>query len=255
MNKPDDNLSADQSLPLLTHLVELRQRLLRCTLIVLIFFCALFSYSTEIFTQFMHPMLLAMPQQTAFLASGTLAPFVTPFKLTFYLALFITMPFILHQIWGFVSPGLYQKERRLVMPLLIASIILFYAGVAFAYFLVIPVLFKFMASITIPGVTYMPDITSSLDLILNLFLGFGIAFEVPVATLLLIITGITTPQSLADKRAYIIVGVFVIAAILTPPDVLSQVMMAIPMLLLFESALFIGRLLKKNETPDVITGN
>lgn len=253
MTTAPDNPASGQSHPLLTHLIELRQRLLRCALVIAILFCALFSYSTEIYTQFMQPMLAAMPQQTTFLASGTLAPFVTPFKLTFYLALFIAMPIILYQIWAFVSPGLYQKEKSLALPLLVASVILFYAGVAFAYFLVIPVLFKFMASIAIPGVTYMPDITASLDLILNLFLGFGIAFEVPIATLLLIITGVTTPQSLAEKRAYIIVGVFVVAAILTPPDVLSQVMMAVPMLLLFESALLIGRMLKKNPAPDVFS--
>lgn len=253
MTSPQDRQHADHSLPLLAHLIELRQRLLRCVLIILIAFCVLFSYSTEIYAQFMQPMLAAMPQQTTFLASGALAPFVTPFKLTFYLALFIAMPFILHQVWGFISPGLYQKEKSLALPLLVASVVLFYTGVAFAYFFVIPVLFKFMASIAIPGVTYMPDITASLDLILNLFLGFGIAFEVPIATLILIISGFSTPKGLAEKRPYIIVGVFVVAAILTPPDVLSQVMMALPMLLLFELALLIGRLLIKEEAPDVIS--
>jgi sec-independent protein translocase protein TatC len=155
------------------------------------------------------------------------------------------MPFILHQVWGFVSPGLYRKEKSIVAPLLISSIVLFYAGVAFAYFFVVPVLFAFMANITIPGVTYMPDISTSLDLILNLFLGFGIAFEVPIATILVIIAGITTPQSLAEKRGYVIVGCFVIAAILTPPDVLSQIMMAVPMLLLFECGLLAGKIFYK----------
>lgn len=255
MTTPDDKSPADLSLPLLTHLIELRQRLLRCALVVTLLFCVLFSFSTEIYTQFMQPILAAMPQQAGFLASGTLSPFVTPFKLSFYLALFLAMPIILHQIWGFISPGLYQREKRLAVPLLVASVVLFYAGVAFAYFLVIPVLFKFMASIAIPGVTYMPDISSSLDLILNLFLGFGIAFEVPIATLLLIITGVTTPQNLAAKRAYIIVGVFVIAAILTPPDVMSQVMMALPMLLLFEVALLIGRFLKQDPAPELLQKN
>lgn len=255
MNRSDDQPSPDASAPLLSHLIELRQRLLRCVVVVTLLFCVLFSYATEIYAYFMQPMLAAMPQQTTFLASSTLAPFVTPFKLSFYLALFIAMPFILQQIWGFISPGLYQREKRLALPLLVASVVLFYTGVAFAYFLVIPVLFKFMASISIPGVTYMPDISTSLDLILNLFLGFGIAFEVPIATLLLIIMGVTTPQKLAEKRSYIIVGVFVIAAILTPPDVLSQVMMALPMLLLFELALLIGRLLKKDTPPDLLQQN
>lgn len=233
------------SAPLLTHLIELRQRLLRCALVVLLVFCSLFAYSTDIYSHFMQPMLAAMPANSQFLASGTLSPFVTPFKLSFYLSLFISMPFILHQIWGFVSPGLYQKEKRMVLPLLISSIVLFYTGVAFAYFFVVPVLFAFMSSIAIPGVAYMPDISASLDLILNLFLGFGIAFEVPVATLLLIMAGITTPKTLAEKRGYIIVGCFVVAAVLTPPDVLSQIMMAVPMILLFESGLLIGRFLDR----------
>lgn len=243
MTNPDQN--RDPSAPLLSHLIELRQRLLRCTLVVLVLFATLFSFATDIYSFFMQPMLDAMPEHQGFLASGTLSPFMTPFKLTFYLTLFVAMPFLLQQVWGFVSPGLYQKEKRIALPLLIASILLFYLGVLFAYFLVVPVLFKFMAGITIPGVTYMPDISASLDLMLNLFLGFGIAFEVPIATLLLIITGVSSVESLAAKRSYVIVGCFVIAAILTPPDVMSQTMMALPMYILFESGLFIGRLLEK----------
>lgn len=235
---------SNSELPLLSHLIELRQRLLRCVLVTLVLFAALFSYALEIYAIFMRPMLDAMPAQQGFLASGSLSPFVTPFKLTFYLTIFIAMPFFLHQIWCFVSPGLYQKERKIALPLLVASVLLFYGGVLFAYFLVVPVLFRFMAGISIPGVTYMPDISSSLDLILNLFLGFGIAFEVPIATLLLILAGITTPQVLAEKRGYMLVGCFVIAAILTPPDVMSQIMMAIPMYLLFESGLLVGRLIQ-----------
>jgi len=243
MTNPDQNREA--SLPLLSHLIELRQRLLRCALVILVLFAALFSFSTDIYSIFMQPMLAAMPAHQGFLASGTLSPFMTPFKLTFYLTLFIAMPFLLHQIWGFVSPGLYQKEKRIALPLLVASVLLFYLGVLFAYFFVVPVLFQFMAGITIPGVTYMPDISASLDLMLNLFLGFGIAFEVPIATLLLIITGVSSAESLAKKRSYVLVGCFVIAAILTPPDVMSQVMMAVPMYILFESGLLIGRLLEK----------
>lgn len=229
----------------MAHLIELRQRLLRCVLVVLLLFGGMFTFSTELYALFMQPMLAALPAQQGFLASGTLSPFMTPFKLTFYLALFIAMPFLLHQIWGFVSPGLYQKEKRVALPLLIASVVLFYGGVLFAYFFVVPVLFEFMANITIPGVTYMPDISASLDMMLNLFLGFGIAFEVPIATLLLILTGITTPQALAAKRSYILAGCFVVAAILTPPDVMSQIMMAIPMYLLFESGLLVGRLMQR----------
>lgn len=233
---------------LLSHLIELRQRLLRCVLVILLIFSALFSFATDIYSFFMQPMLNVLPEHRGFLASGTLSPFMTPFKLTFYLTLFMAMPFLLHQIWSFVSPGLYQKEKRIALPLLIASVLLFYLGVLFAYFFVVPVLFQFMAGITIPGVTYMPDISASLDLMLNLFLGFGIAFEIPIATLLFIITGISSVKSLASKRPYIIVGCFIVAAILTPPDVISQTMMAIPMYLLFESGLLVGRLLEKPAT-------
>lgn len=245
MTSPDHNPDTTPSVPLLSHLIELRQRLLRCVLVVLVLFSALFSFATNIYALFMEPMLKVLPEHQGFLASGTLSPFMTPFKLTFYLTLFVAMPFLLHQIWGFVSPGLYRKEKRIALPLLIASVLLFYLGVLFAYFFVVPVLFKFMAGITIPGVTYMPDISASLDLMLNLFLGFGIAFEVPIATLLLIITGVSSAESLAAKRSYIIVGCFVVAAILTPPDVMSQLMMAIPMYVLFESGLLVGRLMVK----------
>lgn len=231
--------------PLLSHLMELRQRLLRCVLVLLVLFSALFSFSTDIYSFFIQPMLVALPEHQGFLASGTLSPFMTPFKLTFYLSLFIAMPFLLHQAWGFVSPGLYQKEKHIALPLLIASVLLFYLGVLFAYFFVVPVLFQFMAGITIPGVTYMPDISASLDLILHLFLGFGFAFEVPIATLLLVITGASSIESLARKRPYVAVGCFVAGAILTPPDVISQTLMALPMYLLFESGLLVGRLLEK----------
>jgi len=238
--------SSEIHAPLLSHLIELRQRLLRCVLVVLALFSALFYFATDIYSLFMQPMLSVLPEHQGFLASGTLSPFMTPFKLTFYLAIFIAMPFLLHQIWGFVSPGLYQKEKRIALPLLVASVLLFYLGVLFAYFFVVPVLFQFMAGITIPGVTYMPDISASLDLMVNLFLGFGIAFEVPIATLLLIISGVCSAESLAKKRSYVVVGCFVVAAILTPPDILSQSMMAVPMYVLFESGLLIGRLLEKS---------
>jgi len=233
---------------LLSHLIELRQRLLRCVLVILLLFGALFSFATDIYTLFMQPMLAVLPEHQGFLASGTLSPFMTPFKLTFYLTLFCAMPFLLHQVWGFVSPGLYQKEKRIALPLLIASIMLFYLGILFAYFFVTPILFKLMAGIAIPGVTYMPDISASLDLMLNLFLGFGIAFEVPVATLLLILSGVSSTASLGRKRPYIAVGCFVVGAILTPPDVISQTLMALPMYLLFESGLLVGRFLEKSSS-------
>jgi sec-independent protein translocase protein TatC len=239
--------SEDQPMPLLAHLMELRQRLLYAVITLLAVFLVLMFFSQQLYTLFLTPLLNALPEQQSLLASGTLAPFMTPFKLTFYLSLFLSMPLILYQVWAFISPGLFQNEKRYALPLLIASVVLFYIGVLFAYVFVVPVIFGFMAQLKIPGVTYMPDISSSLDLILNLFLGFGIAFEIPVATLLCILAGITTPAALAAKRPFIIVACFVFGAILTPPDILSQTMMALPMILLFELAIFIGRFLGKKE--------
>ena len=242
--------------PLLTHLLELRTRLLRCICIVLGFFllfCYLcFSDASPYFYRWVTtPITNALPAGSTLLATGTFAPFLAPVKLSLFIAIYLSIPFTLHQIWAFISPGLYQREKRFALPLLISSVILFYSGMAFAYFLVFPVFFKVIAGIHIPGVTYMPDINQSIDVMLGLFFSFGIAFEVPIATILLIWTGIVTPQSLAEKRSYIIVGCFAVGAVLTPPDVLSQLMLSIPMWLLFEAGLLIGRVFYKREPSTV----
>lgn len=239
--KTKKGLTNDTEQPLLFHLVELRTRLLRCVISVLILFSALFVFTNDIYGFFIIPITDALPSGGTMLATGTIAPFLTPFKLTFYLAFYLAIPIVLHQIWAFISPGLYQKEKRFALPLLISSIILFYAGMAFAYFIVLPILFQFMAGIEIPGVTYMPDISENLSLMLKLFFAFGVAFEMPIATLLLITSGFTTAQNLAEKRAFIIVGCFVLGMLLTPPDIISQVMLAIPMWLLFEVGIFLGK--------------
>jgi sec-independent protein translocase protein TatC len=189
------------------------------------------------------------------IATGVASPFLTPFKLTLVVALFLSIPVILQQIWGFIAPGLYAKEKRIAVPLLISSILLFYAGMAFAYFVVFPLIFSFFASVTPEGVAMMTDIGQYLDFVLTLFFAFGVAFEIPVATFLLIWVGIVDVQTLRKSRPYVIVGCFVIGMFLTPPDVFSQTLLALPMWLLFESGLFFGAMIKKHETLEAQTAS
>jgi len=236
--------------PLVAHLTELRDRLLRSILAVLLIFLVLMNFANELFLVVSEPMRAALPAGTQMIATDVAAPFMTPFMLSFYVAVLLAMPYVLHQIWSFVSPGLYRHEKRLAAPLLISSVLLFYGGVAFAHFVVLPLMFQVLSATGPAGIAYTPDITRFLDITLKLFLGFGIAFEVPVATVLLILSGATTPQALAAKRPYIIVGCFIIGAILTPPDAISQCMMAIPMWLLFEIGVLVGRLLYRPSAND-----
>lgn len=240
----------DDALPLVAHLTELRDRLLRSILAVLLVFLVLMNFSNELFLIVSEPMRAALPPGTTMIATDVAAPFLTPFKLSFYVALLVAVPYVLHQIWSFVSPGLYRHEKRLAMPLLVSSVVLFYCGVAFAHFVVLPLMFKVLSATGPAGIAYTPDITRFLDITLKLFLGFGVAFEVPVATVLLILSGATTPQSLASKRPYIIVGCFIIGAVLTPPDAISQCMMAVPMWLLFELGVLVGRLVYRPSVDD-----
>ena len=178
-------------------------------------------------------------------ATKTTAPFLTPFKLALVTSIFIGMPFLLYQAWGFIAPGLYKHEKRLAFPLLFSSIALFYAGMAFAYYVVFPIIFTFLTAMAPEGVTVLPDISDYLDLVLKLFFAFGVAFEVPIATIILVVIGWTTPDKLVEKRAYIIVGAFVVGMLLTPPDIVSQVMLAIPMWLLFEIGVLFSRMILK----------
>jgi len=240
----------DDAQPLVAHLTELRDRLLRSILVVLVIFLGLMTYANELFEIVSKPMREALPAGTQMIATDVAAPFMTPFMLSFYVALLVSVPYVLHQIWSFVSPGLYRHEKRLAAPLLISSVLLFYGGVAFAHFVVLPLMFQVLSATGPAGIAYTPDITRFLDITLKLFLGFGVAFEVPVATVLLILSGVTTPQALATKRPYIIVGCFIIGAILTPPDALSQCMMAIPMWLLFEVGVLVGRLVYRPDPDD-----
>jgi sec-independent protein translocase protein TatC len=237
----DGLASEDSTQTFVSHLVELRDRLLRSIIVILVIFLGLAYYANEIYALLAGPLLKHMPAGTQMIAIEVASPFFTPFKLTLVVAVLIAIPYILYQVWAFIAPGLYRHERRLILPLLAASTVLFYGGIAFAYFVVFPVLFGFLAAATPKGVTMMTDITRYLDFVLTIFFAFGAAFEVPVATILLIWSGIIDRKSLSEKRPYIIVAAFVVGAVLTPPDVVSQSLLAIPMWLLFELGLVFSR--------------
>lgn len=227
--------------PFFTHLVELRDRLLRVVLAVLIVFLALFYFANDLYHIVATPLLKELPTGASMISTKPAGTFFTPMKLAMMLSLFAAMPVILYQLWAFIAPGLYAHERKLVFPLLVASTILFYLGMAFAYFVVFPLMFQFFVAVAPEGVTVMTDISEYLDFILKILFAFGVAFEVPIVTILLVWTGVTTPDALAEKRPYIIVGAFVVGMLLTPPDVISQTLLALPMWALFEGGLFASR--------------
>jgi sec-independent protein translocase protein TatC len=241
-------MTEDASMPLSMHLLELRNRLLRVILVVLVIFIGLFSFANDIYNIVATPLLDALPENSHMIATDVASPFLAPFKLTLVAAIMISVPYLLFEIWRFIAPGLFKHEKKLFLPVLLLSIILFYAGIAFAFFVVFPLIFAFFSAAGPEHVAYTPDISRFLDTVLKLFFAFGIAFEVPIATLLLIKTGATTAQSLADKRPYVIVGCFVVGMLLTPPDPISQCLMAIPMWLLFESGILLGRFIKAKPT-------
>ncbi len=238
--------------PFIAHLLELRDRLLRMLLGILLLLLVLFPFANEIYHFIASPLLAHLPEGTQMIATQVASPFLTPFKLSLVAAIFLTIPWILYQFWAFVAPGLYQHEKKLVLPLLASSTLLFYLGMAFAYYVVFPLVFKFLVGVTPEGVSMMTDIAAYLDFVLTLFFAFGVAFEVPIATFLLVLTGVTSADSLAKKRPYVVVAAFVIGMFLTPPDVISQTLLAIPMWLLFEGGIIFSRLFvpKKQEEPD-----
>jgi len=235
--------SEKQEQPFLSHLFELRDRLMRIVLVVVVIFAGLFSFANDLYHLLATPLMAHLPEGSSMIATEVASPFLTPFKLALVASIFMAMPFILYQAWAFIAPGLYKHEKRLAFPLLFSSIILFYVGMAFAFYVVFPLVFGFLTSAAPEGVAVMTDISKYLDFVLKLFFAFGIAFEVPIATILLVLAGITTPDDLAAKRAYIIVAAFVVGMLLTPPDVISQTLLALPMWLLFEVGLFFSRLL------------
>lgn len=230
---------------LISHLLELRDRLIRALVAVGVVFVPCAFYANTLFTLVARPLIEKLPKGTTLIATSVAAPFTTPFKLSFFIALFIAMPYVLYQLWAFVAPGLYRHEKRFALPLLVSSVVLFYAGMAFAYFLVFPAMFRFFASTTPTGVTMMTDISQYLDFVLLMFLGFGAAFELPVAVVLLVVTGLVDIEKLKSYRGYVLLGVFIVAAFLTPPDAVSQSLLAVPMYLLFEGGLVMARVLMR----------
>jgi sec-independent protein translocase protein TatC len=230
---------------LVSHLIELRQRLLRSVVAVLIVFAALFPFAKRLYNLLAQPLLSRLPEGAQMIAIDVVTPFVTPLKLAFFAAVFIAMPFLLYQIWAFVAPALYRHEKRLAVPLLVSAAVLFYVGAAFAYFLVLPAVFAFLAASVPEGVAMMTDISHYLDFILVMFLAFGLCFEVPVAVVILVSIGVATPESLVRSRPYVIVGAFAISAVVTPPDALSMIMLAVPMCLLYELGVIACRALVK----------
>ncbi len=240
-NDTSSEEETDKEQPLIAHLTELRTRLVHSLLCVLLVFLALAAFSKDLYSIIAAPLISKLPEGTSMIATEVASPFLVPFKLTIFTAIFISMPYLLYQMWAFVSPGLYKNEKRFAIPLLITSIILFYAGAAFAFYVVFPLVFAFFTAVVPEGVTVMTDISHYLDFILKMFFAFGLAFEVPIATILLISSGIVSYESMRRKRPYIIVGAFVVGMLLTPPDILSQVLLALPMWVLFEAGLVLSR--------------
>ena len=241
MSEQPEDLSKQ---PFMAHLIEFRDRALRSFISILIIFAALFSFSQELYLYISEPIREYLPANTSMIATEVASPFLTPFKLTLVLSLFAAMPYILYQVWAFVAPGLYQREKKIVVPLFFSSVFLFYAGMAFAYYIVFPLVFMFFNSIAPEGVSVMPDIRSYLDFVLKLFFAFGLSFEIPIAVVILSWMGAVDPDNLVKKRPYVFVLCFVLGMLLTPPDIISQTLLAIPMWLLFEIGILFGRLVK-----------
>jgi len=231
---------------LISHLLELRTRLMRAFLAVVLVFIPLAFYSNQLFEWLSQPLLRELPTNSALISTSITAPFTTPLKLSFVAALVLAMPYVLYELWAFIAPGLYRHEKRFAVPLLLSSIVLFYAGTAFAYFLVFPLIFKFFVSTTPHGVQMMADITMYMDFVIKLLFSFGLAFEVPVAVVLLVMMKIVRLEKLTQIRGYVLIAVFVIAAIITPPDAVSQTIMAVPMYLLYEGGILFAKLMARS---------
>ncbi|MGH8493666.1 MAG: twin-arginine translocase subunit TatC [Moraxellaceae bacterium] len=242
--------NTENTMPLVSHLIELRNRLIRILTVLMVGFFALVYFRNDLYAAVSAPLRELLPPGSTMIATDVTAPFMAPFKLTFFVALFIGVPYILHQMWGFIAPALYKHERRIAVPLLVSSVLLFYLGVAFAFFITLPAVLGFFTKVGPEGVAMMTDINLYLDFVLKLFLVFGFTFEIPVAVFLLIWTGMVSSESLIDKRRYVIVGCFAVAMFLTPPDALSMAMLAVPMWLLFEAGLFFGRIMEKRKAVE-----
>lgn len=255
VGKSDAPPDTDAEQPLISHLVELRSRLLKTVAGILLVFLGLSPYSNEIYTYLAGPLTTHLPPSVSMIAIDVASPFFIPFKLVLVLSIFFSVPLILYQLWAFVAPGLYRHEKKLILPLLLASTLLFYLGMAFAYFAVFPLVFGFLTTAGPDNVAVMTDISKYLDFVLTLLFAFGLSFEVPIATILLVSAGVVTPRALAEKRPYVIVGAFVVGMFLTPPDAISQTLLAVPVWLLFELGLLFSRLFapkKTTEDPTVL---
>ena len=255
MSEKPKNQYEQTEMPLLSHLVELRTRLIKAVLAVVILFISLIAFANEVYLILVNPLMEKLPENSEMVATGLIDPFFTPFKLVLILSFFLAVPIILHQIWSYVAPGLYTKERKLGGPILASSIVLFYSGMVFCYFAVFPLMFQFFPSVVPEGIRYIPDMTNSLNIMIKLFFAFGIAFEVPIFTMVAVWSGATTVEKLKQNRSYVIVGAFAIAMLLTPPDMISQTLLAIPMWLLFELGLLFAKWLhpdksEQKNTPD-----
>ena len=239
-----------EAVTLIDHLVELRNRLLKAALSVFLVFACLAYFAQDIYGLMSRPLISVLPEGAQMIATDVASPFFAPFKLTMVLSFFIAIPYVLYQIWAFVAPGLYKNERKLVAPLMFSSTLLFYGGIAFSYFVIFPLAFPFFIGIAPEGVVISTDINSYLNFILKLFFAFGVSFQIPIAIILLCWTGFTTPASLREKRPYVIVGVFVVGMLMTPPDPISQTLLAVPMWLLFELGVVVGGLYASSDEDE-----
>ncbi|WP_288131849.1 twin-arginine translocase subunit TatC [Microbulbifer sp.] len=241
---------SEREQPFIEHLIELRDRLLRTFVFVVVIFACMMPFAADIYDFVAEPLQSRLAEGAGMIATEVTSPFLTPFKTTFVLAFFIAIPFVLYQFWAFIAPGLYRNEKRLIVPLMASSVLLFYVGMAFAYYVVFPIIFDFFVSSAHADIKVMPDIRQYLDLALKLFFAFGFAFEIPIATLLLIWSGAVTADGLAKKRPYVIVACFAIGMLLTPPDMISQSLLAVPMWFLFEVGIFFGRWIRPKKQQD-----
>lgn len=253
---PENSSGAQESF--ISHLIEMRDRLLRSVVAVVLVFICLFPWANDLYTLLAQPLIAKLPQGSQMIATGVVSTFFIPLKVAMMTAFLIALPFVLYQMWGFVAPGLYQHERKLGLPLLVSSVVLFFTGMAFAYFLVFPVVFGFLAGATPEGVNFAPDIGQYLDFVMTLFIAFGVTFEVPVVVILLVITNMVTVQKLREVRPYVIVGAFVIGAVFTPPDIISQFMLAMPLWILYEVGIILAgfmRTVKPVEPQSIYPGD
>ena len=245
-------MNTSNEMSFVQHLLELRDRLVRSIIVIAVFFALIFPFANEVYEFVALPILTVLPKDAGLIAIGIISPFLTPLKMSLIFAVYLSMPFLLHQIWGYIAPALYKHEKKMVVPLLVSSTVLFYCGLAFSYYIVMPVVFGFLTSIGPTVVTVTPDIQFYLDFVLKMSFAFGVAFEVPIATILLLMTGMTTVEKLSKQRPFIVVFAFIIGMLLTPPDIISQVLIALPMWFLFEVGLLVYRYLipKKNSSKN-----